>query len=472
MLLFLGREASQSALFSEALAKDYLKTSVQVLSESTFEVLLPKMDKKTPIIIENGATIGKHQDLLVQTIKERDLTIVMADCDEGDLHDYGVAISPSGKYVAVENNSNGRRQKLLVVVDKKPSCEYSEVNVEKPGKQPLQPPREEEPTSTVDSSAQSPAATSVDAQTVQMESLAQFLKEVSKPSTEVSASVKASEPTHYWEHKTHIMFQNFSDHNPTHKNAPDWLNKRLRKGQIKAFCTIDVTLYATKSPRQKWIRFKLTDAIGMNSEMGSDDGWAKGFFNRFSNIYLYPGNSYNPHHSTLPAGWSRPNVEPHTPNSTTTYTSTTGWSFGVSAGADAEGPNADVTASYSQSNQESTTIQDFSVRNVSDAAMSGWEFYYTAVDGGRWQDHFTWNNGPKPIANLAKSTFHMNAEAIYEGPPDTNEKISFSFKPEFQYAILRGDLANIWLYYSTKYFGVNHVSVNMGVVTNPKPKNY
>ena len=202
MLLFLGREASQSALFSEALAKDYLKTSVHVLSESTFEVLLPKMDKKTPIVIENGATIGKHQDLLVQTIKERNLTIIMTDCDEGDLHDYGVAISPSGKYVAVENNSNGRRQKLLVVVDKKPSCEYSEVNVEKPGKQPIQPPREEEPTSTVDSSAQSPAATSVDAQTVQMESLAQFLKEVSKPSTEVSASVKASEPTHYWEHKT------------------------------------------------------------------------------------------------------------------------------------------------------------------------------------------------------------------------------------------------------------------------------
>ena len=48
------------------------------------------------------------------------------------------------------------------------------------------------------------------------------------------------------------------------------------------------------------------------------------------------------------------------------------------------------------------------------------------------------NNAPKPIANLAKSTLHMNAEAVYEGPPDTNEKLSFSFKPEFQYAVLRG----------------------------------
>ena len=169
------------------------------------------------------------------------------------------------------------------------------------------------------------------------------------------------------------------------------------------------------------------------------DGWAKGFFNRSSNIYLYPGNSRDPNHSVLPAGWSRPNVEPHTPNSSTTYTSTTGWSFGVSGGGSKDGPNANVTASYSQSNQESTTIKDFSVRNNSDGSMSGWNFYYTAVDGTKWQDHFTWNNAPKGIADLAKSTLHVNAEAVYEGPADSNSKISWSFKPEFEFGVLRGN---------------------------------
>ena len=230
-------------------------------------------------------------------------------------------------------------------------------------------------------------------------SLTQFLEVVQedKGYVEVSELKKVAGPTHYWEHKTHVRYQNFNDYSPTHHDAPGWLNDRLRNGHIKAFCTFDVTLYATKNPRQKWIQFRLTDAIGMNSKMGSDDGWAKGFFNRSSNIYLYPGNSMDPNHSALPAGWSHPNVEPHTPNSSTTYTSTTGWSFGVSGGGSKDGPNANVTASYSQSNQESTTIKDFSVRNNSDGSMSGWNFYYTAVDGTKWQDHFTRNNAPKGI---------------------------------------------------------------------------
>ena len=110
MLLFLGHEASQAALFSEVLAKDHLKDSVQVLSESTFEALLPRINKKTPIVIEKGATVGMYQDVFVQRIKQMDMTIIMIDCDEGDFHLYGVAVSPSGKYVAVKNNSIGRRQ--------------------------------------------------------------------------------------------------------------------------------------------------------------------------------------------------------------------------------------------------------------------------------------------------------------------------------------------------------------------------
>ena len=478
MLLFLGHEESQSALFSQALAKDHLKVGVQVLRESTFEALLPRMDKKTPIVIEKGATVGKHQELLLKTIAERDLTIIMMNCNEGDLHDYRVAISPRGKYVAVKNNSKGRRQELLVVDETKIPIEYVSQTVEElviePTNTAEQTPLEKEPTSTVDSSAQPPpAATPVDAQTALMECLAQFLTDESKPSTEVTALTEDSTPTHYWEYNTRIAFQSFSDYSPTHPDAPKSLNNKLKRGHIKAFCTVDVNQYATKTPRQKWIQFKLTDAIGMNSQMGVDDTSARGYFNRSSNIYLYPGNSNDPQRSVLAAGWSRPNVEPHTPNSSTTYTSTTGWSFGVTGGVDPDGPKADVTASYSQSNQKTTTIYDFSVRNISDGSMSGWNFYYTAVDGSDWKKHFTWNNQPKPIANLAKSTLYINAEAVYEGPPDTNEKMMFSIKPEFQYAVLRGNwTGRKWIYRTNRYLGVSHTSIDMGVVKNPEPGYY
>ena len=457
MLLFLGREGSRTAVLAKLL--EHLKTSVQVLNESTFETLVPTMDKTTPIIVEQGATVGKHQEVLLKTIKEKDMVIVMADCDEGDLSDYDVAVSPSGKYVAVKNNSNGRDQEVLVINEEKPPREFRAEHEEitdalEPGEN-----EEEEPTGDPDASVMSAAT---DIETEEIASLAKFLEE--------ERILKGDTQAHYWEHKTRLTYVIYNDFSPDDTHAPGWLNVRLRKGHIKAFCSIDIFLFATKSPRQKWIEFRLTDAVGMNSKMGSDDRWAKGYFNHSSTVYLFPGNGSNPHHSSLPTGWTRPNIEPHTPNEQTTYTSTTGWSFGVGAGVDPGGPNANVTASYSTSNQKTTTMKDFSVRNVSDHSMSGWNFYYTAVDGRKWAGHFyRVKNEPKGIANLAKSTLQMNSEAVYEGPPDTKAKLFWSFKVEYMYACLRGNWANKWMYQRRLPFSVKHVVINMGLIRNPNP---
>ncbi len=101
-------------------------------------------------------------------------------------------------------------------------------------------------------------------------------------------------------------------------------------------------------------------------------------------IHVFPGSG-DVNRSSLPSGWFRPYFEPQTPNSATTYTSTTGFKVGVMGGASPEGPSAEVSASVSKSEAVKRTINNFSVRNISDGSMTGWNFYYTAMDGDNWK---------------------------------------------------------------------------------------
>ena len=70
-----------------------------------------------------------------------------------------------------------------------------------------------------------------------------------------------------WKKNITIRLVDFSQEPKGDPGDPAYLNK----GQIQAFFTINITLYATKNPRTKWIKFKLTDAVGMKSELAS---WA------------------------------------------------------------------------------------------------------------------------------------------------------------------------------------------------------
>lgn len=477
MLLLLGQPQEQlqeqppqeqpqeGSRFPIIFATDYLQTSVEVLNESTFESLLPRMNKTTLILIEKGFTVGSHQEELLKTIKERDMVVFMKDCDAGDLLSYA-AVSPSGKYVAVKNNSNGRRQQVLVVneytlregaeVIAEPIAELAKENSAQP------PPEEED-----DKSECAPAKpTIIDVASKSDEELTSLFQLLMKLSNYKGPD---KPPTHFWEHLTTVKFMDFHDASPKNVFAPDWLNDRLSNGSIKSFCTIDISMYATKTPRKKWIQFTLTDAVGMNAKMGSHDDWARGYFNDFAHFYLFPGIGDDPNNSKLPSDeWTRPSIEPKTSNSSTTYTSTTGWSFGVAGGVNPDGPEANVTATYSQGNQVQRVINDFSVRNVSDGSMTGWNFYYTDVDGDKWGEHFTWNNGPKEIVDLAKSTLNFNAEALYRGPPDKSEKLPWNFQFEHQWAVLRGNYVCKWKYSNTYCHPNIQMRIDMGKVKNPK----
>jgi len=127
MLLLHGHQGTETASFAEEFVSGH---QIKALNESTFKELLPRMDKTTPILPEKGITLGRYQEELLKTIKERDLVIFMKDCNAGDLLGY-VAVNPSGKYVAAKSSSNGRRQQVLVINEVDVSYNVVEEKLEK-----------------------------------------------------------------------------------------------------------------------------------------------------------------------------------------------------------------------------------------------------------------------------------------------------------------------------------------------------
>jgi len=114
MLLLLGSEHSELAAFGRKVANDYLKTDLKVLNRSTFKDLQPKMDKNTPIVLEKGFTIGEHQQELQKMIKERNIIILVKDCEPDSLLGYAIA-SSQGNYVVVKNSLNGHEKHVSVM---------------------------------------------------------------------------------------------------------------------------------------------------------------------------------------------------------------------------------------------------------------------------------------------------------------------------------------------------------------------
>ena len=213
---------------------------------------------------------------------------------------------------------------------------------------------------------------------------------------------------------------------------------------LQPYCTLNISL--SKAPPYKLIKFSTSD-VGMIARsvedqtlMGNDTSDVRGFFNDSANIFLIPGDGDRPH---LPNHWHLEDRAPNTPNSKSMYVSTTGWSVGASAGASSDvmtggEVSANVSLTYSKSNEVTTEIEDFSVRDHYNGSMSSWHFYYTDLDGKKkWKDHFTGSDffpKAKSIANLAKSSLPLKTESVYRGPLEAKDKIkwTFCFEPNFR----------------------------------------
>ena len=470
--LFAGAERTELAKFAKKYARSYLKTDMQVLNKSTFPKLQSKMSEKTAILISEGFTLGADQGTLLKTIQDKNVTLLFKDSKKEGFRGYA-AVTPEAPFVVIHNAAKGRKQQVIIIDNAPPVQEGQIQSIESDTEENVA-------AAAAVFSPQEMAMPPEDSISDQPVSVARLkfdpdatLKVMTSWLTDdrfqiMNQSRTLTDETHYWEHYTTLILDNV-DAYPSYEGEPSWTGTT----RCQTFCAVTIVMYATKQPRKKWIKFQLTDAVGMKVTMANDQNSRRGHFNQKAKVYIYPGEGHDLHDSQLPPGWTRPYFEPRTPNSETMYISTTGWSVGVTGGGDANGPKAEVTASYSQSEQVRRNIYDFSVRNLSDHSMSGWEFYYTAVDGD-WAKHTYykagWGWAISGIADLAKSTMTINTEAVYEGPADTNMILPWCVNWAGYHMLLssQGSVFHKNLHmYPAQWTRGAQIHLDMSVVTNP-----
>lgn len=156
--------------------------------------------------------------------------------------------------------------------------------------------------------------------------------------------------------------------------------------------------------------------IGSGQHPGSlewDGNSKRGFYQESQKITITPSNTSD---VTLY------DHAPASPNANSTYTSSTGWTIGVSG--------ADPELSYSASNETTTTLPDFSMINHTSGQVASWTFEMSTD----WDDMF---NHPafskckvKSLPTLAKSNLKPDFEAIYRSDSSYDGIVHFNFEIE------------------------------------------
>ena len=223
----------------------------EILNENTFEAMLDKMEPNTPVLIQKGCTIGKHQKQLQNELKKRNMTIVMENCEAGDLRGYA-AVSPRGKYVAVKNELNGRKQQVHVFEEEVPAGDLEPDDDAQLGltredilklEEDLEHDDDSGNTEDGEDSSSSEESDNEEGKRSKM------LEEVHS----LAKSKGTCDDVHPAEHHTVLSYRSLNslkrtiDENPRLKNVPRFVNKYLKRGQLSAFCTIDIKIYATNT---------------------------------------------------------------------------------------------------------------------------------------------------------------------------------------------------------------------------------
>lgn len=142
----------------------------------------------------------------------------------------------------------------------------------------------------------------------------------------------------------------------------------------------------------------------------SDGSTNRGYYQESQEITITPNNSSVALYAHAPA----------TPNSGSTYTSSTGWTIGVSG--------TDPELSYSASNQTTTTLSDFSMVNNTAGAAASWRFAMSTS----WSDMFEHpvfeKCKVKSLPALAKSNLMPEYEVLYRTADSFSSNVNFTFK--------------------------------------------
>jgi hypothetical protein len=151
--------------------------------------------------------------------------------------------------------------------------------------------------------------------------------------------------------------------------------------------------------------------IGSGQHPGSlvSDGAAnRGYYQESQEITITPNHSSVVLYAHAPA----------TANSGATYTSSTGWTIGVS------GQSPELN--YSESNETSTTLPDFSMVNHTSGAIASWRF---AMSTG-WTNMFEYppfeKCKVKSLPGLAKSNLKPEYEVLYRADDSFSSNVTFN----------------------------------------------
>lgn len=259
-----------------------------------------------------------------------------------------------------------------------------------------------------------------------------------------------------------------------------WHPAKNPRGTNTIFGAFDIELAAVVEPVRSKI-IKITSrgtAVGV-TKMAADGIQNRAYFTAHGLVMLYPGGSYtwDINSITLPNGWTRRAISPETPNNTSTYTKTTGWSIGGKVGGKvAKTPEmtAELSASYSESNSISTEIADFRVKNESNAAVSKWRYEYSKL-ADNWKSLFYqpfFKQGRvENVVLLSKSTMFLQNESVYQTPADAVGSQRFIFYIGQGTAQLYESAHSIWKYSNHVRYQSNgmwqFMDLNLGMVRHP-----
>jgi hypothetical protein len=119
----------------------------------------------------------------------------------------------------------------------------------------------------------------------------------------------------------------------------------------------------------KYIRLRAIGGFGMNmtgATVQSSNTERFPYFNQFR-------VAFTPNFTGTDFSISR--LAPANANSTTSFSTTTGWSVGVDGSVSSGGPSAGLNVSYNQSTTTTMEVTDWSARNTSTGANASWVYY-------------------------------------------------------------------------------------------------
>lgn len=210
---------------------------------------------------------------------------------------------------------------------------------------------------------------------------------------------------------------------------------------------VELALDSARSKKNVFIR-----PIGSGQHPGtliSDSSSNRGYYQESQEVSITPNNGNVSLYAHAPS----------TPNSGSTYTSSTGWSIGSSGGW--------PEISYSVSNQTSTTLSDFSMVNNTAGSTASWRFYMSTSWSNMFNHPAFQKCNVKSLPALAKSNLFPEFEVVYRSNSSFSGTVGFDIvKQTLLRRIWRGGdivtckkYSNLWTLTRYRTLAINFGSV-------------